>query len=56
MLICLITGRVNFGCLIIEAQGNVPALLENLRGMSCFGICWPLGGTWFRCRYVSQQS
>ena len=38
-------------CLYIEAQGSVPVLLENLRGMSYFGICWPLGRTWFRCRY-----
>ena len=26
-------------CLYIEAQGSVPVLLENLHGMSCFGIC-----------------
>ena len=26
-------------------------LLENLRGMSCSGICWLLGGAWFQCRY-----
>ena len=38
-------------CLYIEAQGSVPVLLENLRGMSCFGTCWSLGGAWFRCRY-----
>ena len=38
-------------CLYIEAQGSVPVLLENLRGMSCFGTCWPLGGAWFWCRY-----
>ena len=38
-------------CLYIEAQGCVPVLLENLRGMSCFGTCWPLGGAWFQCRY-----
>ena len=24
--------------------------LENLRSMSCSGICWPLGGAWFQCR------
>ena len=29
-------------CLYIEAQGCVPELLENLRGMSCSGTCWPL--------------
>ena len=28
--------------LYIEAQGCVPVLLENLRGMSCSGTCWPL--------------
>ena len=31
-------------CLYIEAQGCVTVLLENLCGMSCSGICWPLGG------------
>ena len=35
----------------VEAQGYVPALLENLHGMSCSGACWPLGGAWFQCRY-----
>ena len=30
-------------CLYIGAQGCVPVLLENLRGMSCSGTCWPLG-------------
>ena len=39
------------GSLYIEAQGYVPVLLENLRGMSCSGTCWPLGGAWFQCRY-----
>ena len=37
--------------LYIEAQGYVPVLLENLRGMSSSGTCWPLGGAWFQCRY-----
>ena len=37
--------------LYIEAQGNVPVLLGNLCGMSCYGTCWLLGGTWFQCRY-----
>ena len=27
-----------------EAQGYVPVFLENLRGVSCSGTCWPLGG------------
>ena len=39
------------GSLYIEAQGCVPVLLENLRGMSCSGTCWPLGGVWFQFRY-----
>ena len=29
----------------------VPVLLENLRGMSCSGTCWLLGGAWFQCKY-----
>ena len=38
--------------LYIEAQGYVPVLLENLRGMSCCsGTCWFLGAAWFQCRY-----
>ena len=28
-------------CLYIEAQGCVPVLLENLRGMSCFELVGP---------------
>ena len=39
------------GNLYTEAQGCVPALLENLHGMSCSGTYWLLGGTWFQCRY-----
>ena len=42
---------VTLGSLYIEAQGYVPALLENLCGMSCSGTCWLLGGAWFQCRY-----
>ena len=42
---------VTLGSLCIEAQGCVPVLLEKLRGMSCSGTCWPLGGAWFQCRY-----
>ena len=42
---------VTLGSLYIEAQGCVPVLLENLRGMSCSGTCWPLSGAWFQCRY-----
>ena len=33
---------VTLGSLYIESQGCVPVLLENLRGMSCSGACWPL--------------
>ena len=42
---------VTLGSLYIEARGCVPVLLENLRGMSCSGTCWPLGGASFQCRY-----
>ena len=34
---------VTLGSLYIEAQGYVPALLENLHGMSCSGVCLALG-------------
>ena len=37
--------------LYFNSQGCVPALLENLHGMSCSGTCWLLGGDWFQCRY-----
>ena len=42
---------VTLGSLYVDAQGCVPALLENLHGMSCSGTCWLLGGAWFWCRY-----
>ena len=42
---------VTLGSLYIDAQGCVPALLENLHGMSCSGTYWFLGGGWFQCRY-----
>ena len=42
---------VALGSLYIDAHGYVPALLENLRGMSCSGAYWLLGGGWFWCRY-----
>ena len=35
------------GSLYTDAQGYVPVLLEDLRGVSCSGTCWPLGGAWF---------
>ena len=42
---------VTLESLYIEAQGYVPALLENLHGMPCSGFCRLLGGRWFQCRY-----
>ena len=42
---------VTLGSLYVDAQGYVPALLENLRGMSCSGTYWLLGGGWFQCMY-----
>ena len=42
---------VALDCLYIKAQSYVPALLENLHGMSCSGTCWLFGGAWFQCRY-----
>ena len=42
---------VTIGSLYVDVQGYVPALLENLRGMSCSGAYWLLGGVWFQCRY-----
>ena len=41
---------VTLGSLYVDAQGCVPALLENLRGMSCSETYWLLGGRWFQCR------
>ena len=38
---------VTLGRLYVDAQGCVPALLENLCGMSCSGAYWLLGGGWF---------
>ena len=42
---------VTLGSLYVDAQGYVPALLENLRCMSCSETYWLLGGGWFQCRY-----
>ena len=42
---------LTLGSLYVDAQGYVPALLENLHGMSCSGTYWLLGGGWFQCRY-----
>ena len=41
---------VTLGSLYIDVQGCVPALLENLCGMSCSETYWLLGGHWFQCR------
>ena len=38
------------GSLSFNAQGCVPALLENEHDMSFSGTCWLLGGAWFQCR------
>ena len=40
---------VTLGSLYVDAQVYVPALLENLCGMSCSGTYWLLGGGWFQC-------
>ena len=42
---------MNLGSLYIDAQSYVPALLENLHGMSWSGTYLLLGGGWFQCRY-----
>ena len=42
---------VTFGSVYVDVQGYVPALLENLRGMSCSETYWLLDGVWFQCRY-----
>ena len=44
---------VTLGSLYVDAQGYVPALLENLHGVSCSGTYWLLGDGWFQCRYGS---
>ena len=41
----------DFGQLYVDAKNYVPVLLKNLRGMSCSGTYWLLGGGWFQCRY-----
>ena len=42
---------VTLGSLYVDAQGYVPALLENLRGMFCSETYWLLDGGLFWCRY-----
>ena len=42
---------MTLGSLYIEAQCYVPVFLENLRGMSCSGTCWPLVGASSQWRY-----
>ena len=46
---------MTLGSLYIEAQAYVPALLENLHGMSCSGTCWLLGGAWFQWRLLMSS-
>ena len=43
--------RCDFGQPYVDTQGYVPALLENLCGMSCSKTYWLLGGGWFQCMY-----
>ena len=42
---------VTLGSLYVDTYVYVPVLLKNLRGMSCSGAYWLLGGGWFWCRY-----
>ena len=42
---------VTLGSLYADTPVYVPALLKNLRGMSCSGASWLLVGGWFWCRY-----
>ena len=42
---------VTLGSLYVDVQGYVPALLENLHGMSCSATYWLLGGGWFQCSH-----
>ena len=44
---------VTLGSLYVHVQGYVPALLENLCGMSFSVTYWLLGGGWLQCRYGS---
>ena len=44
---------VTLGSLYVDTQVYVRALVKNLRGMSCSGAYWLLGGGWFCCRYGS---
>ena len=41
---------VTLGSLYVDIQGYVPALLENLHGMSFSKTYWLLGAGWFPCR------
>ena len=42
---------MTLGSLCVDTQGYVPALLENLCGVSYSGTYWLLGGGWLQCRY-----
>ena len=55
--LCDVSGfGVTLGSLYTEAQGYVSVLLKNLRGMSCSGTCWPLGGAWFQSKTYHANS
>ena len=42
---------VTLGSQYVDIKAYVPVLLKNLRGMTCSGTYWLLGGGWFQCRY-----
>ena len=42
---------MTLGSLYVDAQGYVPALLENLCGVSCSGAYWLSGGGLFQCMH-----
>ena len=44
---------VTLGSRYVDIKAYVPVLLKNLRGMTCSGTYWLLGGGWFQCRYGS---
>ena len=42
---------VTLGSLYVDIQSYIPALLENMRGMSCSKTYCLLSAGWFQCRY-----
>ena len=42
---------MTLGSLYVDVPGYVPALLDDLPGISCSGIYWLLGCGWFQCWY-----